>query len=37
MSLVYDPVLNDFHNQPGVETRVPNFGSSDGFTAKDDV
>lgn len=37
MSLLYDPILNDFRNQPGVETRVPDFGSSYGFTAKDDV
>ncbi|XP_037447585.1 lecithin-cholesterol acyltransferase-like 1 [Triticum dicoccoides] len=37
MSLVYDPVLNDFRNRPGVETRVPDFGSSYGFTSKDEV
>ncbi|EMS58553.1 Lecithin-cholesterol acyltransferase-like 1 [Triticum urartu] len=34
MSLVYDPVLNEFRNQPGVETRVPDFGSSYSFTSK---
>jgi len=27
MSLVYDPAINDYRNLPGVETRVPNFGS----------
>lgn len=37
MSLVYDPVLNDFRNQPGVETRVPDFASSYGFTSKDEL
>ncbi|WVZ72212.1 hypothetical protein U9M48_020711 [Paspalum notatum var. saurae] len=31
MGLVYDPAANDFANQPGVETRVLNFGSSTGF------
>ncbi|TVU21963.1 hypothetical protein EJB05_31635 [Eragrostis curvula] len=31
MRLVYDPTTNDFRNLPGVETRVPNFGSSTGF------
>ncbi|TVU21969.1 hypothetical protein EJB05_31641 [Eragrostis curvula] len=28
MSLVYDPDANEFRNLPGVETRVPNFGST---------
>ncbi|TVU21968.1 hypothetical protein EJB05_31640, partial [Eragrostis curvula] len=28
MSLVYDPATNEFRNRPGVETRVPNFGST---------
>ncbi|KAK1651681.1 hypothetical protein QYE76_069486 [Lolium multiflorum] len=36
MSLVYDPVLNDYRNRPGVETRVPNFGSAYGFSIKID-
>jgi lysophospholipase-3 len=36
MSLVYDPVLNDYRNQPGVETRVPGFGSAYGFSSKND-
>ncbi|RLM92561.1 hypothetical protein C2845_PM08G05500 [Panicum miliaceum] len=31
MSLVYDPVADDYRNLPGVETRVPNFGSARGF------
>ncbi|NP_001146423.1 Lecithin-cholesterol acyltransferase-like 1 [Zea mays] len=31
MALVYDPVANDYRNLPGVETRVRNFGSSQGF------
>ncbi|XP_062189813.1 lecithin-cholesterol acyltransferase-like 1 [Phragmites australis] len=31
MSLVYDPDANDYRNLPGVETRVPNFGSTTGF------
>ena len=34
MALVYDPVLNVYRNIPGVETRVPNFGSSYGFSEK---
>ncbi|KAL6639388.1 hypothetical protein ACP70R_023118 [Stipagrostis hirtigluma subsp. patula] len=33
-SLVYDPVINDYRNFPGVETRVPNFGSARGFRYK---
>ncbi|EMS58552.1 Lecithin-cholesterol acyltransferase-like 1 [Triticum urartu] len=37
MSPVYDPILNDFRNRPGVETRVPDFGSSYGFTSKGEV
>ncbi|XBJ13976.1 hypothetical protein VPH35_006083 [Triticum aestivum] len=37
MSLMYHPVLNDFWNRPGVGTRVPDFGSSYGFTSKDEV
>lgn len=28
MMLYYDPDLDDFHNSPGVETRVPHFGST---------
>lgn len=38
MSLVYDPVLNDYRNLPGVETRVPetDFGSAYGFISKQD-
>jgi lysophospholipase-3 len=36
MSLVYDPVLNNYRNRPGVETRVPNFGSAYGFSIKID-
>jgi lysophospholipase-3 len=35
MRLVYDPAINDYRNLPGVETRVPNFGSARGFHAKD--
>nr|CAB3472244.1 unnamed protein product [Digitaria exilis] len=31
MSLVYDPIADDYRNIAGVETRVPNFGSSKGF------
>ena len=27
MMLYYDPYLDDYYNAPGVETRVPNFGS----------
>ncbi|KAL8141074.1 hypothetical protein V2J09_007095 [Rumex salicifolius] len=27
MMLVYDPVSDDYHNAPGVETRAPHFGS----------
>ncbi|CAL5010552.1 unnamed protein product [Urochloa decumbens] len=34
MSLFYDPVTNDYRNLPGVETRVPNFGSARGFHDK---
>ncbi|KAJ1274478.1 hypothetical protein BS78_05G064700 [Paspalum vaginatum] len=34
MSLVYDPAINDYRNVPGVETRVPNFGSATGFADK---
>ncbi|OEL19857.1 Lecithin-cholesterol acyltransferase-like 1 [Dichanthelium oligosanthes] len=34
MRLVYDPVLGDFRNLPGVVTRVPNFGSARGFSSK---
>lgn len=33
-SLVYDPALNDYRNLPGVETRVPNFGSAYGLMRK---
>ncbi|XP_012699620.2 lecithin-cholesterol acyltransferase-like 1 [Setaria italica] len=35
MRLVYDPAINDYRNLPGVETRVPNFGSARGFHCKD--
>ncbi|CAL5008060.1 unnamed protein product [Urochloa decumbens] len=35
MSLIYDPVSNDYRNLPGVETRVPNFGSARGFRDKE--
>nr|BAD17414.1 hypothetical protein [Oryza sativa Japonica Group] len=31
MSLVYDPVANDYRNFPGIETRVANFGIVRGF------
>ncbi|CAL5079152.1 unnamed protein product [Urochloa decumbens] len=34
MRLVYDPTTNEYRNLPGVETRVPNFGSSRGFRCK---
>lgn len=34
MSLVYDPVRNDYRNLPGVQTRVPNFGLARGFHEK---
>ncbi|EAZ23628.1 hypothetical protein OsJ_07326 [Oryza sativa Japonica Group] len=34
MSLVYDPVSNDYRNLPGVETRVANFGIARGFHSK---
>jgi lysophospholipase-3 len=37
MALVYDPVLNDYRNFPGVETRMSNFGSVYGFSPKKDV
>uniref|UniRef100_A0A0D9XJR5 BTB domain-containing protein n=1 Tax=Leersia perrieri TaxID=77586 RepID=A0A0D9XJR5_9ORYZ len=33
MSLVYDPVHNEYRNLPGVETRVPNFGITRGLRA----
>ncbi|KAM0888183.1 hypothetical protein ACQ4PT_028525 [Festuca glaucescens] len=36
MSLVFDPAINDYRNRPGVETRVPNFGSVYGFSYKDE-
>nr|BAK04441.1 predicted protein [Hordeum vulgare subsp. vulgare] len=36
MRLVYDPTLKDYRNLPGVETRVPDFGSAHGFTSKND-
>ena len=35
MRLVYDPVLRDFRNLPGVETRVPGFVSAAGSGSKD--
>ncbi|GAB2269584.1 hypothetical protein Dimus_004506 [Dionaea muscipula] len=28
MMLYYDPVADDYHNAPGVEMRVPHFGST---------
>ncbi|KAG0536606.1 hypothetical protein BDA96_03G078000 [Sorghum bicolor] len=31
MTLVYDPVANEYRNLPGVETRVRSFGSTRGF------
>jgi len=34
MSLVYDPAANDYRNPPGVDTRIPNFGSASGFSDK---
>ncbi|CAN6301700.1 unnamed protein product [Urochloa humidicola] len=34
MRLVYDPVLGDYRNLPGMETRVPCFGSSRCFSSK---
>jgi lysophospholipase-3 len=37
MALVYDPVLNDYRNFPGVETRMSNFGSVYGFSPKKNV
>ncbi|OEL31749.1 Lecithin-cholesterol acyltransferase-like 1 [Dichanthelium oligosanthes] len=37
MSLVYDPAVNDYRNLPGVETRVPNFGSTRAFSHKNPV
>jgi lysophospholipase-3 len=33
LRLVYDPVVRDFRNVPGVETRVLGFGSTRGFLA----
>uniref|UniRef100_A0A0E0K1S1 Pectin acetylesterase n=1 Tax=Oryza punctata TaxID=4537 RepID=A0A0E0K1S1_ORYPU len=27
MTLIYDPAVNEYRNLPGVETRVPSFGS----------
>ncbi|KAF0928929.1 hypothetical protein E2562_011025 [Oryza meyeriana var. granulata] len=35
MSLVYDPIHNDYRNLPGVETRVAKFGTARGFHGKD--
>ncbi|KAM3280289.1 hypothetical protein ACQJBY_047215 [Aegilops geniculata] len=37
MTLVFDLALDDYRNLPGVETRVPGFGSAYGFTSKNDV
>ncbi|CAL4938361.1 unnamed protein product [Urochloa decumbens] len=34
MRLVYDPVLGDYRNLPGVQTRVPGFGSARSFASK---
>lgn len=28
MKIFYDPLLDDYHNAPGIETRVPFFGST---------
>jgi lysophospholipase-3 len=35
MALVYDPAANEYRNLPGVDTRVPNFGSVRSFGSKD--
>uniref|UniRef100_A0A0E0NH42 AB hydrolase-1 domain-containing protein n=1 Tax=Oryza rufipogon TaxID=4529 RepID=A0A0E0NH42_ORYRU len=37
MTLVYDPAANEYRNLPGVETRVPNFGSAWSFGYKNPV
>ncbi|TVU39407.1 hypothetical protein EJB05_12824, partial [Eragrostis curvula] len=37
MRLVYDPAVNDYRNLPGVETRIPKFGSVRGKTCLDHV
>ncbi|KAK3153815.1 hypothetical protein QOZ80_2BG0181610 [Eleusine coracana subsp. coracana] len=34
MRLFYDPAINDYRNLPGVETRVPKFGSARAFHDK---
>ncbi|XBI59966.1 hypothetical protein VPH35_040941 [Triticum aestivum] len=34
MRLIYNPTFKDYQNLPGVETRVPDFGSAHGFTSK---
>ncbi|CAN6171355.1 unnamed protein product [Urochloa humidicola] len=34
MRLLYDPTTNEYRNLPGVETRVPNFGSPRAFRNK---
>jgi hypothetical protein len=34
MRLVYDPAVNEYRNLPGVETRVPKFGSATAFHDK---
>ncbi|KAL0283455.1 UNVERIFIED_CONTAM: Lecithin-cholesterol acyltransferase-like 1 [Sesamum radiatum] len=31
MMIYYDPDVDDYHNAPGVETRVPDFGSTQGL------
>ncbi|KAH7665033.1 lysophospholipase III protein [Dioscorea alata] len=31
MMLYYDPIIDDYHNAPGVETRALNFGSTEGL------
>ncbi|KAL2232683.1 lecithin-cholesterol acyltransferase-like 1 [Sesamum indicum] len=31
MMIYYDPDVDDYHNAPGVETRVPSFGSTQGL------
>ncbi|OEL38734.1 Lecithin-cholesterol acyltransferase-like 1 [Dichanthelium oligosanthes] len=35
LRLVYDPVAGDYHNVPGVETRVVSFGTTRGFGSDD--
>ncbi|KAL6012941.1 Lecithin-cholesterol acyltransferase-like 1 [Asimina triloba] len=35
MTLHYDPELDDYRNAPGVETRVPHFGSTQALSYLD--